>query len=244
MKSLPKPPLRRGRVVKQRGVVLFFALVSLVAIMLAAVALIRSVDTSTLIAGNLAFRQAATASGDRGTEHAMAWLKAVDAANSAVPVMSDTTHPFNIYHGGNYPGTPYLDGTPVASPYYNQGYYPSVDPNVSLTATSGTRFNWDDSDSVLVRPDPDSSGNSTRYIIQRMCRIRPYTSPSPPEPVLYADCLFSGALIDTNGQAVPLPQEICKGSGCPAAGQAPEIRITSRTTGPRNTVSYVQTLVY
>jgi len=234
MKSLSKPRSSAGRIMRQRGVVLFFALVSLVAIMLAAVALIRSVDTSTLIAGNLAFRQAATSSSDRGTEAAMTWLSAVDAANSAINVLTDTTHPFNIYHGGN-----------VGAPYYSPGYYPSVDPNFSLTATSGTRFNWDDSDSVLVLPDPDSSGNSTRYIIQRMCR-NPAYSPSPPPAVAikFADCLFSGALVDTNGQAVPLPQQICQGAGCPSAGQAPEIRITSRTTGPRNTVSYVQAFVY
>ena len=234
MKSLPKPRFERERIAKQRGVVLFFALISLVAIMLAAVALIRSVDTSTLIAGNLAFRQAATTSGDRGTEAAMAWLTAVDAANSTLNVLTDTTHPFNDYHGGN-----------AGAAYYSAGYYSSVDPNFSLTASSGTRINWDDSDSVLVLPDPDSSGNSTRYVIQRMCRNPAYL-PSPPAAVaiVNADCLFSGALIDTSGQQVQLPQQVCKGAGCPAAGQSPEIRITSRTTGPRNTVSYVQAFVY
>jgi type IV pilus assembly protein PilX len=237
MESLAKPAFERGRIVKQRGVVLFFALVSLVAIMLAAVALIRSVDTSTLIAGNLAFREAATTSGDRGTEAAMAWLTATDAANASINVLTDSTHPFNIYHGGN-----------VGATYYSPGYYPSVDPNYCLTSVcpaSGTPFNWDDSDSVLVLPDPDSSGNSTRYIIQRMCRNPPYVpSPPPATPIKFADCLFSGALVDTNGQAVPLPQQICQGAGCPSAGQAPEIRITSRTAGPRNTVSYVQAFVY
>ena len=60
MKSLPKTGLNGCASMKQRGVVLFFALISLLAIMLAAVALIRSVDTSIMIAGNLAFKQAAT----------------------------------------------------------------------------------------------------------------------------------------------------------------------------------------
>ena len=45
---------------KQQGVVLFIALVALVVMSLAAVALIRSVDTNTLIGGNLSFKQAAT----------------------------------------------------------------------------------------------------------------------------------------------------------------------------------------
>ena len=52
----------------QQGVVSFIALVALVVMSLAAVALIRSVDTATLIAGNLAFKQAATASADAGVE--------------------------------------------------------------------------------------------------------------------------------------------------------------------------------
>ena len=46
----------------QKGFVLFLALVSLVVMSLAAVALIRSVDTNSLITGNLAFRQNATLS--------------------------------------------------------------------------------------------------------------------------------------------------------------------------------------
>jgi hypothetical protein len=59
-----------------------------------------------------------------------------------------------------------------------------------------------------------------------------------------ASCLYAGAILDTNSQNIPLPQEVCKGSGCPAAGQTPQVRITSRTVGPKNTLSYVQAFVY
>jgi hypothetical protein len=59
-----------------------------------------------------------------------------------------------------------------------------------------------------------------------------------------AICLFSGAVQDNNKQNIPLPQEICKGEGCPVAGQTPMIRVTSRTTGPKNTLSYVQAFIY
>jgi len=206
------------RIVKQRGVVLFFALIAMLAIMLAAVALVRSVDTSTIIAGNLAFKQAATTSGDAGTEAAIAWLSTVEAANSGTNVLNNPAHPFNSDNAA-------------------AGYYSNINPLLSLTASSGTRIQWDNTDSVLVLPDPDSSGNSVRYVIQRVCR-------NANVAIQTADCLFSGALQDTNGQAIPLPQDICKGVGCPAAGQSPQIRITSRTTGPRNTVSYVQAFVY
>jgi Tfp pilus assembly protein PilX len=204
------------RVTKQRGVVLFFALISLLAIMLAAVALIRSVDTSTMIAGNLAFKQAATVSGDAGTEAAIAWLTTVETANAAKNVLTDVTHPFNIDNAA-------------------AGYYATLNPNLSLTATSGTRIQWTNADSVLLATD--TSGNTTSYVIQRMCR-------NAGVAIKDADCLFSGAVQDTNGQNIPLPQEICKGDGCPVAGQTPQIRVTSRTTGPKNTVSYVQAFVY
>lgn len=72
---------------RQEGAVLFFALIALVVMTLAAVALIRSVDTNTLIAGNLAFKQSATSSGDAGTEAAIIWLQAnlgsLDNSNAA-----------------------------------------------------------------------------------------------------------------------------------------------------------------
>jgi type IV pilus assembly protein PilX len=197
---------------KQRGVVLFFALVALLAIMLAAVALIRSVDTSTMIAGNLAFKQAATTSGDAGTEAAIGWLGATQAANSAINVLTDATHAFNV--------------TDAAS-----GYYSNSDPALSLFADA----TWDAITAIAAVTD--SSGNTIRYVIQRTCR-------TPGVAIKDADCLFSGAVQNTSGQNIPLPQDVCSGPGCPVAGQTPMIRITSRVKGPKNTASYVQAFVY
>lgn len=68
---------------KQRGVVLYVALVVVIAMMLAGVALLRSVGTGAGVAGNLAFKQNATMAADRGTEAAMAWLVA-QAGNTAI----------------------------------------------------------------------------------------------------------------------------------------------------------------
>lgn len=59
---------------KQAGVVLFIALIALVVMSLAAVALIRSVDTNTLIAGNISYKQSALVSSDSGVETALSWL--------------------------------------------------------------------------------------------------------------------------------------------------------------------------
>src|SRR3954465_1126782 len=61
---------------RQRGAILFIALIVLVAMSLAGIALMRSVDTNVLIAGNLVFRQGATAGADRGIEDARTWIMA------------------------------------------------------------------------------------------------------------------------------------------------------------------------
>jgi Tfp pilus assembly protein PilX len=204
-------PLRHFR---QRGLALFFSLIALLAMSLAAVALIRTVDTNGLIAGNLAFKQSATLSGDAGIEAAVAWLGAVEAANTAKNVYNDPAHPFNITNLGT-----------------NPGYHSSADPALNLTADA----TWDGANNVVI--GTDGSGNTISYIIQRMCR-------TPNVAIADADCLFSSALEDKNGQNIPLPQDVCIGAGCPAAGQSPQLRITARTSGPRNSISYIQAFVY
>lgn len=207
--GLTVPTLR----LKQSGIVLFIALIALVVMSLAAVALIRSVDTNTLIAGNLASKQAATSSADIGVEAAVSWLTATELANSAKNVLTDPSHPFNI--------------TNAAKGYYSS----SADPNLNLFDDATWNFS-------TVAPVTDTSGNSVRYIIQRMCRVRD-TAVSDG-----ADCLFSSAVENKDGQEIPLPKDICSGSGCPKSGSAPVIRITARAIGPKNTVSYVQAFVY
>ncbi len=57
---------------KQQGVVLVIALIALVAISLAGVALMRTVDTSNVVSGNIAFNEAAIQMADVGAELAYA----------------------------------------------------------------------------------------------------------------------------------------------------------------------------
>ena len=61
---------------RERGVVLLFALILLVALTLGGLALMRSVSTGNVIAGNLSFQQAAAHSADAGVEAAITWLEA------------------------------------------------------------------------------------------------------------------------------------------------------------------------
>lgn len=58
----------------ERGTVLIIALIVLVAMTLAGIATMRSVDTATLMAGNIAFRQSAVNAADQGLQAGFAWL--------------------------------------------------------------------------------------------------------------------------------------------------------------------------
>jgi type IV pilus assembly protein PilX len=70
------PTLARApRAAAQRGVVLLIALVVLLAVMIAGIAMMRTVDTATLVSGNIAFQRAATNAADKGVEAAVKWLK-------------------------------------------------------------------------------------------------------------------------------------------------------------------------
>jgi Tfp pilus assembly protein PilX len=211
------------RMQQQHGFALFVALIALVVMSLAAVALIRSVDTNNLIAGNLAFKQAATTSADAGTEAAVTMLIGMrDAtANAGKNVLNDATHTFN---------KTCLTATAPCT-VANPGYFSSADPALNLTADA----TWNDINNRVLAVD--NSGNTVRYLIQRMCR-------TPNVAIQDAGCIFSTAAEDKGGQQIPLPPAICDGPGCPVAGQTPQVRVTVRVTGPKNSVSYVQTFIY
>jgi type IV pilus assembly protein PilX len=67
---------------KERGVVLFIALIVLVAMTMAGIAMIRSVDTALGIAGNMAFKQATVQASDTGIKAATDWLSAHSAGTT------------------------------------------------------------------------------------------------------------------------------------------------------------------
>jgi Tfp pilus assembly protein PilX len=71
--TLPRSSLARAR---QRGVTLFISLIVLVAMTLAAIGMMRSVDTATVVAGNIGFRQSSVNAADGGLQAAFTWLAA------------------------------------------------------------------------------------------------------------------------------------------------------------------------
>jgi len=186
----------------QRGVVLMIALIVLVAMTLAGIALVRSVDTSNIIAGNLAFQQAATHSGDTGTETAVTWLQ---ANNAGVTLQA------NIF-GSGYAAA---RTDPAAGQSWDAFW-----SNVLVPAGQV----------VTLAPDP-TTGNTVSYTIQRLCNA--IGDPAVPG----VDCAVSQTATVTTGSS--------KGAGVIALQYSAQVyyRITSRIVGPRNTVSYIQTIV-
>jgi Tfp pilus assembly protein PilX len=195
--------------VKQQGLVLFIALIALVAMSLAAAALIRSVDTGVLVAGNLAFKQAALMSGDASLAQASNYI-----TTNALTLTTDNE----------------------TSGYHATTTNVITDPDYLDLRSAAT---WDDLRSELAAgtgftAGRDTSGNTVRYIIQRMCRNE--GAPNVPG----TDCLF-GTAVTGGGSSKP-----CTSGGCPPPNTAPSpaYRVTSRITGPKNTVSYIQAYIY
>jgi type IV pilus assembly protein PilX len=131
---------------RQAGVVLFIALIALVVMSLAAAALVRSVDTNTTIAGNLAFKQSAIVASDRGMETAMDWVRTQALANI------DSLNTDNLANGYLATLALNLDDSVVLK-------------NTTTWANSGVATGEGISAGV-----EDETKNEIRYIVQRMCR--------------------------------------------------------------------------
>jgi Tfp pilus assembly protein PilX len=131
---------------QQRGVVMFIALIVMVALSLAAIALVRSVDTSNAVVGNLSFRMASILPGNLAVEKAAAALfKDADIA-SAVRI-PDTNADY------------------AAENYYasRQGGEDARGIPVKLQKKSNYPF------AVLTTNDSASQPTEIRYVIERMC---------------------------------------------------------------------------
>lgn len=199
---------------KQRGVVLFIALIALVVMSLAAVALIRSVDTNTMIAGNLALKHSALVSSDRGVETAINWL----AAKAANPADLNTDSVVDGYYAT-----------------YRLAPSPNLDDPAVLKsdATWAAALSADATGTGISAGTETSSNNNIRFIIQRMCReaITPTVE----------KCSFGDTEVGTGSRGV---KDATEAGAKIDALQSPMYRITTRVAGAKNTFSYAQTFVY
>jgi type IV pilus assembly protein PilX len=127
---------------RERGTILFIALIVLVAMSLAGIALMRSVDTNVLIAGNLAFRQGATAGGDWGLEHARAWI-----SGNPAELEKDK---------------------PNGATFYWANWQENLDLIGNNPSLAIADYNWADPNEA-VDLGFDTAGNRVQYVIHRLC---------------------------------------------------------------------------
>lgn len=207
-----------------RGISLIFAMITVLALSLAAVALVRSVDTGTLVLGNLSFKQDTILASDEASRQAIEWI--ASHIGDAVLQNDSTTN----------------------------GYYASDKAAFDPTSTNTASLRWVDwtsngcsgltstvSDKCLT---PSSSitlpnGVTAKYIILRLCNGPgdPFASGST---LVCAVPLKSGTGKSSEHNEVNYAQ-----SGYPTVpGLANYFRIIVRTEGGRKTVSYVDTVAH
>src|SRR5947207_6398717 len=143
MKRYAQGSLPRRR--RQRGVTLFIALIVLVAMTMAAVAMMRSVDTATVVAGNIGFRQSAVNAADQGVQAAYAWLGAAFK-------------------------TPAINDDDAANGYFSSVTAGEAPDWYTNSASWANAFNL-----ALSCPatgaNTDCAGNTVSYVIHRMCPV-------------------------------------------------------------------------
>lgn len=220
----PRRAVRRTSPVRRmRGMSLLFALIALVVLSLAAMALVRSVDTGALVIGNLGFKQDATTSSDQGAEQAITWLSA------------------------NINGT-VLDNN--AAQGYSASSIDQLDPtgnNASVTARSVIDWKGDGCSSYpsgtyiggCLQPSAGAAvnGNAVQYFITRLC---PGTGPANSSG---NDC---SSPLGTDGQASGRGKFDYRKYDrfLPTGGGGAYFRVVVRTVGGRNAVSFTETIVH
>ena len=166
-----RPP--RAAAANQQGMVLFIALIVLVAMTLAGIALVRSVDTANVIAGNLAFKQATLQAGDLGVEAAVTALPTIIAGSvdtNLTPAAS-STNPNYWYYASRRETDAY--GVPTQKE--------------SGAAGAAAAIDW--SQVPIVQT---ISGNAVQIVIDRLCQ-------GPPPVTNLLDSCFAEAGVGGSG---------------------------------------------
>ena len=203
---------------RQQGVVLFIALIVMVAMSLAAIALMRSVDTTSAVIGNLAFRQASILPANFGIEDAAAGL-------------------FNDANPANLARIPDVRvDTPAQNYYATHSQAAGWDDQYGVPQPLQTKA----AAAALTRSQADGAGNTVTYVIERMCYL---TDPSgTPLPAIPPDKSAANTWCDM----MPPKQSPGTTINDPMAAllsAQPFYRVTVRVDGPQNTVSFAQAML-
>jgi len=224
-KAFPRSIGRNG----QKGVVLIIALVMLITVTFAGIALFRQVGLGAVIVGNLAFKQGATSAADRGVEIARTWLTSPTLAS--IPVLQGQ----GTANVGYYPASCYTNSTD----WGDSGSDSSCSRSGAPTFNPLT-YDWNDS-AKYQDGGSDSAGNSIRYVIHRMCNmdgtineVREFNN----NVQAIQSCVLA------SGGRSCLDQGLENAANCFSQSVQPFYRVTSRVQGPRNTLSYVEVMLF
>lgn len=207
-----RPPFSTSGRHAQRGVVLVFALITLVIMLIGAVAISRSMNSGQIGIGNISFKRDMTNQSERAVQAALTALQPGGALASAV------TRQGNLA-SANYSAT-LLPSNPQGIPLVLLG----SDTGFAAVGTT-TNDIWVAEQQLLIR-----------YVIDRMSTTTGACSPATCtmlNNILYGGAASelisaqnnSSAANNTNPSAVT-PQEV--------------YRVTARVQGPRNTLSFFQ----
>ncbi|MBA3996204.1 MAG: hypothetical protein C0466_03400 [Candidatus Accumulibacter sp.] len=225
---------------RQQGLTLIIVLIALVSLSLAAVALIRSVDTASLVLGNLGFKQGTTSTADRSAETASAWL--LNKLNSS---------PTDLYDSRCVSGCATQDSTTA---YYATSL-DALDISGHSTAATRVLLDWDGNGCAYaasgsyagclkVSPAVSANGFTTNYVVARMCKTTGDPNASS-NNCAQPTSAGSANLQINKGETKYGGTTMLKGGGGGSGGilNPQMFRIIVRSKGPRNTVSYTETFV-
>jgi type IV pilus assembly protein PilX len=216
----------------QRGVSLLFALLALVALSLATLALVRSVDTGALVLGNIGFKQDATVAGDQATREAVAWLKAnANSLNNDVAA------------SGYYASTKEMKADKTKDAPVDVTGQQQTDPTRKLVDWSdeqdkkcsyATAGSFASCELKTVKATSVTGGNNVRYVIFRLCASEGDSTDdinnSCAQPLAGAKPASGRGLIDYSTPRFN-----------PTGG--PYYRVVVRVLGARNTTGFTETIV-
>lgn len=214
---------------KQSGISLFVVMIGLLSLSLAAIAIIRTVDTGALIVGNMSFRSAAVSAANRAVETtALTWIK-----NHSASLDNNTVE--DGYYASELWG---IDAT--------GNCVDSANPDCSTSAKIA--WNWENDAtcgncvangtcSICLRPSSKASvdGYESRFLIvqqQGTATADPKDRQKPSAPP-----------VSTGGESQS-KGAVAYGGGTLSTSQVPFFRIFVRTSGPRNTVIFTEQYVH
>lgn len=218
----------------QRGVSLVFALITIVALSLAAVALIRSVDSGTLILGNLGFKQDTQLAADDGARVAIKWV----AENVAATTLHSDVRDRGYYASTYMP----LDATGTSLTGNNARTLIDWDGDGTCSGVaSGTYATCLKASTALTvdLANPSLPGVTVRYAIFRLCS-------GAGDPNASGSTLHCAKPLNVSSDEGSDRGSLnySKNERFGSTGVPQYFRILVRARGQRETVTYTETLVH